>query len=111
TVLRCVLSSFAAVLQGFGDVGAYPALELHNCWLKLIAVSDHTGARHDPAGLDIPALMRHASTHGSIAGFSNQLAFDPDQIFTLSCDVLVPAAMERVIDAKVDENLKCPVLA
>jgi len=62
-------------------------------------------------GLDIPALMRHAGLHGSIAGFSNELHFDPDQILTLRCDVLVPAAMERVIDAGVAENLKCRVLA
>jgi glutamate dehydrogenase (NAD(P)+) len=55
--------------------------------------------------------MRHAATHGSIAGFSNQLQFDSTQILTLPCDVLVPAAMERVIDAKVAENLKCRVLA
>ena len=100
-----------AVIQGFGNVGSYAALELHQYGLKIIAVSDHTGALHDPAGLDIPALMRHAGTHGSIAGFSNQLAFDPEQILTLPCDVLVPAAMERVIDAKVAENLKCRVLA
>jgi glutamate dehydrogenase (NAD(P)+) len=55
--------------------------------------------------------MKHAGAHGSIAGFSNQLAFDPEQILTLPCDVLVPAAMERVIDANVAENLKCRVLA
>ena len=99
------------MIQGFGNVGSYAALELHQFGLKVIAVSDHTGALHDPAGLDIPALMRHAGAHGSIAGFSNQLAFDPAQILTLPCDVLVPAAMERVIDAKVAENLKCRVLA
>ncbi len=39
------------------------------------------------------------------------LQFDPEQILTLPCDVLVPAAMERVIDARVAENLKCRVLA
>jgi glutamate dehydrogenase (NAD(P)+) len=100
-----------AVVQGFGNVGSYAALQLHRYGLKVIAVSDHTGALHDPKGLDVPALMRHAGTHGSIAGFSNQLHFDAAQIFALPCDVLVPAAMERVIDAKVAENLKCRVLA
>ena len=55
--------------------------------------------------------MRHSGEHGSIAGFSSQLQFDPAQILTLPCDVLVPAAMERVIDAGVAENLKCRVLA
>src|SRR5438094_10450707 len=96
--------SGTAVIQGFGNVGSYAALELHQYGLKVIAVSDHTGALHDAKGLDIPALMRHAATHGSIAGFSNQLHFDPAQILTLPCTVLVPAAMERVIDAGVAAN-------
>src|SRR6202163_1797465 len=105
------LNHATAVIQGFGNVGSYAAFELVQFGLKVIAVSDHTGALYDKAGLDIPALMRHAGTHGSIAGFSNQLHFDPDQILTLPCDVLVPAAMERVIDAHVAQNLKCRVLA
>jgi len=100
-----------AVIQGFGNVGSYAALGLHQFGLKVIAVSDHTGALYDKGGLDILALMRHTDQHGSIAGFSNQLHFDPEQILTLSCDVLVPAAMERVIDAKVADNLKCRILA
>src|ERR1700726_3326439 len=100
-----------AVSQGFGNVGSYAALELYQFGLKVIAVSDHTGALYDASGLDIPALMRHTAERGSLAGFSNELAFDPAQILTLPCDVLVPAAMERVIDARVAENLKCRVLA
>jgi glutamate dehydrogenase (NAD(P)+) len=105
------LNNGTAVIQGFGNVGSYAALGLHQSGLKVIAVSDATGALHDAAGLDIPALMRHSGEHGSIAGFSSQLQFDPAQVLTLTCDVLVPAAMERVIDARVAENLKCRVLA
>jgi glutamate dehydrogenase (NAD(P)+) len=100
-----------AVVQGFGNVGSYAALGLHQFGLKIIAVSDHTGALYDAKGLDIPALTQHATAHGSIAGFSNELTFDPAQILTLPCDVLVPAALERVIDAQVAQNLKCRVLA
>ena len=99
------------VIQGFGNVGSYAALELHRCGLKVIAVSDHTGALYNASGLDIPALIRHTGEHGSLAGYSNQLEFDPGDILTLSCDVLVPAATERVIDAEVAANLKCRVLA
>src|SRR3974390_1798579 len=55
--------------------------------------------------------MRHVGTHGSIAGFSKELQSDPAQTLTLPCDVLVPAAVERVIDARVAENLKCRILA
>lgn len=103
--------SATAVVQGFGNVGSYAALGLHRAGLKVIAVSDHTGALYDPKGLDIPALMRHTSLHGSIAGFSSELKFNSKQVLTLACDVLVPAALERVIDAHVAENLKCRVLA
>jgi glutamate dehydrogenase (NAD(P)+) len=111
TDLGIALNGATAVVQGFGNVGSYAALELHNYGVKVIAVSDHTGALHDRKGLDIPGLMRHAGTHGSIAGYSNELHYDPAAILTLPCDVLVPAAMERVIDAHVAENLKCRVLA
>src|SRR5882757_8815655 len=108
-VLKINPSGATAVVQGFGNVGSYAAFGLHQFGLKVIAVSDHTGALYDKAGLDIPALMRHAGTHGSIAGFSNQLQFDPASILTMPCDVLVPAAMERVIDAETAQNLKCRV--
>jgi glutamate dehydrogenase (NAD(P)+) len=110
-VLSINPSGATAVVQGFGNVGSYAAFGLHQFGLKVIAVSDHTGALYDAKGLDIPALMRHAATHGSIAGFSTQLQFDPKQILTLPCDVLVPAALERVIDADVAQQLKCRVLA
>ncbi|MGA7807118.1 Glu/Leu/Phe/Val family dehydrogenase [Bradyrhizobium sp.] len=105
------LTGATAVVQGFGNVGSYAALDLHHFGLKVIAVSDHTGALHDERGLDIPALMHHATKHGSIAGFSNQRHFDPAEVLTLRCDVLVPAAMERVIDGKIAQKLRCRVLA
>jgi len=105
------LNNGTAVIQGFGNVGSFAALELHQFGLKVVAISDHTGALYDAKGLDIPALMRHCDGYGSIAGYSNELHFDPAEILTLPCDVLVPAAMERVIDAHVAENLKCRVLA
>ncbi|MBN8983481.1 MAG: glutamate dehydrogenase, partial [Rhizobiales bacterium] len=94
-----------------GNVGSHAAAELHRYGAKVIAVSDHTGALHSAAGLDIPALLRHATAHGSIAGFSRQLQCDPADVLTLPCDVLVPAAMERVIDADIAAKLRCRVLA
>jgi glutamate dehydrogenase (NAD(P)+) len=104
-------SGASAVVQGFGNVGSYAALELHRYGLKITAVSDHTGALYDEKGLDIPALMHHAQLRGSIAGFSNELHFDPAEVLTLPCDVLVPAAMEGVTDARVASKLRCRVLA
>ncbi|CAN5124130.1 Glu/Leu/Phe/Val dehydrogenase dimerization domain-containing protein [soil metagenome] len=100
-----------AVIQGFGNVGSYTAYELAQFGIKVIAVSDHTGAIHDAKGLDVAALSAHVSKHGSIAGFSTELQYDPVAMLTLPCDVLVPAATERVIDAEVAAKLRCRVLA
>ncbi len=100
-----------AVIQGFGNVGSYTAHELAQFGIKVIAVSDHTGAVHDAKGLDVAALIAHVSRHGGIAGFSSELQYDPAEILTLPCDVLVPAATEQVIDAKVAAQLRCRVLA
>lgn len=100
-----------AVIQGFGNVGSFTALELYRHGLKIIAVSDHTGALYNAAGLDIPDLIRHTERHGSLAGYSSELQYDPQAVLTLRCDVLVPAAIERVIDADVAKRLRCRVLA
>jgi glutamate dehydrogenase (NAD(P)+) len=105
------LDHATAAVQGFGNVGSIAALELHHMGVKVIAVSDHTGALYRAAGLDIPELALHAATHGSLAGYSNELAFDPQEILTLPCDVIVPAAMERAIDATVAANLRCRIIA
>src|SRR4030081_3088562 len=68
------LNGATAVIQGFGNVGSSAALELQRFGLKLLAVSDHTGALYDAAAFAIPGLMQHTSQHGSLAGYSNQLA-------------------------------------
>src|SRR3981081_1384142 len=55
------LNNATAVIQGFGNVGSYAALGLQQFGLKVIAVSDHTGALYDAAGLDIPGCRRTTS--------------------------------------------------
>lgn len=90
-----------AVVQGFGNVGSITALDLHNMGAKVIAVSDHTGALYRSRGLDIPQLVGHAASQGSLDGYSSELALDPGELLTIPCDVLVPAALERVIDAEI----------
>ena len=100
-----------AIVQGFGNVGSVAAQSLAERGMKLIGVSDHTACYFDRRGLDVSALSRHAAKHGVLRGFSNELSFDPRALLTQQCDVLVPAAMERMIDADIAEHLHCRVLA
>jgi glutamate dehydrogenase (NAD(P)+) len=105
------LDGATAVVQGFGNVGSVAAEELHRMGVRIIAVSDHTAAFHRAEGLDIPAVISHVATHGRLAGYSNELAFDPDDVLTLPCDIVIPAAMERVIDADVAAKMRCRIIA
>ena len=100
-----------AIVQGFGNVGGVTAQSLAERGMKIVGVSDHTACYVDNRGLDVAALIRHVEQHGILAGFSNELAFDPNELLVQPCDVLVPAAMERVIDADVAARLQCRILA
>ncbi len=100
-----------AIVQGFGNVGSVTAAALAARGVKLVGASDHTACYFDPKGLDVPALLRHAAARGELAGFSTELASDPAQLLAQPCDILVPAALERVIDADMAARLQCRVLA
>ena len=105
------LDGATAIVQGFGNVGSVAALTLAERGAKVIGVSDHSACYFDRKGLDVPALVRHAAQHRALAGFSTELAFDPHAMLEQECDVLVPAALERVITASNAPNLRCRVLA
>jgi glutamate dehydrogenase (NAD(P)+) len=100
-----------AVVQGFGNVGSVTAASLVERGMKILGVSDHTACYFDPRGLPVDALAAHAARHGVLKGFSNELAFDPAELLAQKCDVVVPAARERVIDAALAARLQCRVLA
>ena len=100
-----------AIIQGFGNVGSVTAATLVQQGVKVLGVSDHTSCYYDPRGLDVPALIRWTEDHGTLAGWSNEAAFDPAQLLTQTCDILVPAAMEQVITADVARALRCRILA
>ncbi len=100
-----------AIVQGFGNVGSVSAQALVEHGIKVIGVSDHTACYFDPAGLDVDALSRHAELNGTLRGFSAERLFDAKQLLTMPCDILVPAALERVIDAEIAAQLKCRIIA
>lgn len=87
----------SVVVQGFGNVGRYTALAAFQLGCEVIAVSDVTGALHNDAGLDIPLLIEHVDKTGGVAGFEFADALDPEVLFTLECDFLIPAAIGGVI--------------
>ena len=101
-----------AIVQGFGNVGSVAAYALaRRHGVRVLGVSDHTAAFFDPAGLDLDAIERHVAERGVLAGWSEQAGIDPALLLEQACDILVPAAVERTIDADNAGRLRCRILA
>jgi glutamate dehydrogenase (NAD(P)+) len=100
-----------AVVQGFGNVGAVACQELSLRGVKIIAISDRYGAITNPVGIDIAALQRHVASGKLLKDFPEAEPADPKKILTMSCTILVPAALERQINEQNARKLRCRILA
>ncbi|MBB4660575.1 glutamate dehydrogenase (NAD(P)+) [Conexibacter arvalis] len=95
------------VVQGFGEVGATAADRLHALGGRLLAVGDEHGATAAPDGLDVPALARFVRDGGRLADFPGGRPIAADELMSVPCDVLVPAATARQITAENVERVDC----
>lgn len=109
--LQIAINGATAVVQGFGNVGSWAAITLAERGARVIGVSDHTACYVDRRGLDVAALVRHVGQAGVLAGYSTELLSDPGDLLATECDIVIPAALERVIDAAMAARLRCRVLA
>ena len=78
-----------AIIQGFGNVGYHAALTMERFGVKIIGISDVTGAVHNPAGIDVKALRQHVKKSGGVVGFEAAFPMDPADLLVQACDVLV----------------------
>jgi glutamate dehydrogenase (NAD(P)+) len=101
-----------AIIQGFGNVGSVAALSLAlKSGVKVIGISDHTTALYNPKGIDVKAAEQHMLKKGHLRAFDQDHRVDPNELLILPCDILVPAAVDRVITEKNAAQLKCRILA
>jgi glutamate dehydrogenase (NAD(P)+) len=111
-IINLKLVGGTAVIQGFGNVGSIVARGLaYKNGMKVVAVSDLSGAYRNEAGIDIRAAEKYAAEHGSLLGFPDVETFSPDELLTIPCDVLVPAAISGVIHGKNADQIQCRILA
>jgi glutamate dehydrogenase/leucine dehydrogenase len=99
-------------VQGFGNVGSWAAQLLEERGLKIVAVSDISGAYYNDNGINIlDAIAFRDSNNGTLEGFTGaEKLTDPMEILELEVDVLVPAAVEDVITIKNVEKIKTKLI-
>jgi glutamate dehydrogenase (NAD(P)+) len=105
------MSKLTAVVQGYGNVGSVSAFSLARYGAKVIAVSDVQGGIYNPNGLDLRALEKHVAENKSVEGFPEAEPVTNGQLLLLSCDILVPAALERQITKENAGKIQCRILA
>ncbi|MBU5637422.1 Glu/Leu/Phe/Val dehydrogenase [Geomonas sp. Red69] len=94
---RVELKGARVAIAGFGSVGKAAARFLSEKGALLVGASDSRGAVHDPAGIDLAALVEVKRRGGSVADYGKGDRLSRDEIFAVSCDILVPAATPDVI--------------
>ena len=98
------------VIQGFGNVGAWTAAISGELGCAVIAVSDVNGGVYNEKGLDISALFEHKREAGTVSGFDGGEPLSNAELLELDCEVLIPAAIDRVIHQKNAPNVKARMI-
>jgi glutamate dehydrogenase (NAD(P)+) len=102
----------SAVIQGFGNVGSVAALSLAlKSGVKVVGISDHTSALYNPKGIDVKSAEQHVAKKGNLRAFTEADRVDPNELLELPCDILAPCAVDRVINEKNADKIKCRILA
>ncbi len=97
-------------VQGFGNVGSIAAQLLEQAGCTIVAVSDKTGGIWNAKGLDVTDLLEHVRKNKFLTGYPKGEGITNEELLTVDCDVLVPAALENVITSKNAATIRAKVI-
>ena len=99
------------IVQGLGNVGYHSAKFFQDAGAKIIALAEYEGAIWSNDGLDVDAVFQHRKKSGSILNFPGATNFAKSgDALEMECDILIPAALENVIDGKNAPNVKARLI-
>ena len=105
------LNGATVVVQGYGNAGNFSAKFLQDLGAKLIAANDSSGGVYNPDGMDAFDLKEYKDEHGELLGYPGSKEISNEELLTLECDILVPAAMENQINEKNAHDIKAKMVA
>ncbi|MEO0501918.1 MAG: Glu/Leu/Phe/Val dehydrogenase, partial [Pseudomonadota bacterium] len=106
------LDGKTVVVQGLGNVGYHAAkflTEEDGC--KVVGIIERDGALTDPRGLDVDAVRNWIARHGGVSGYADgTYVEDGAVVLEEACDILLPAALEGVINLGNADRIKAPLI-
>ncbi|HKP32879.1 MAG TPA: Glu/Leu/Phe/Val dehydrogenase, partial [Chitinophagaceae bacterium] len=98
-------------VQGLGNVGYHTAKFFQDAGAKIVGLAEYEGSIYNENGLDVDAVFQHRQKSGSILNFANGKNFAKNtDALEMDCDILIPAALENVIDGKNAPNVKAKII-
>ncbi len=91
------LAGKTVAIQGFGNLGSFAAEAFVNEGAKVIAVVDAGGGVYNKNGIDVAKAQALAAKTSTVNGLEGCDALDRNGIWSLACDILVPAALQNQI--------------
>jgi glutamate dehydrogenase/leucine dehydrogenase len=108
---KIALRGASVAIQGFGNAGATAARLFADKKAKIIAISDSRGGVTNPRGIDPIKAMRYKERSGTVVGMPGASRISNDDLLTMKCDILIPAALENVITLQNADQLKARIVA
>ncbi len=103
--------SSRVIVQGFGNVGSNAARLMAESGYKIIGIAEVDGGLYNKNGLDMEALWNYRQRNNTIHGFPEAEKYDPAELMTTDCEILIPAATENQITSRNADRVKCRILA
>ncbi|WP_132991714.1 Glu/Leu/Phe/Val dehydrogenase dimerization domain-containing protein [Gordonia zhaorongruii] len=103
----------SVAIQGVGTMGGGAAFYLHEAGMRVVALADAVGTLHDPAGLDVPALLNSRNVYGEIDRDSVPAGVQQlprDSVLSTRCDILIPAAVSYAITSENSAYVTAPII-
>jgi glutamate dehydrogenase (NAD(P)+) len=99
------------IVQGLGNVGYHTAKFFQDAGAKIIALAEYEGAICTENGLDVDDVFQHRKKTGSILNFPGAENFKKNKdALEMECDILIPAALENVIDGENAPRVKAKMI-
>ena len=110
-VKKIPLRGATVAIQGFGNAGSVAARLFAEKKAKVVAVSDSRGGVFNSRGIDPLKALRYKERSGTVVGMPGASRISNDDLLTLKCDILVPAALENVITLHNADSIKARIVA
>ncbi|MGH9705267.1 MAG: Glu/Leu/Phe/Val family dehydrogenase [Candidatus Acidiferrales bacterium] len=100
----------SVAIQGFGNTGSMAARLFAEKKARIIAISDSRGGVFNSRGIDPLKAMRYKERSGTVVGMPGTSRISNDDLLTMKCDILIPAALENVITLNNADQIKARII-